>query len=172
MNDLTAHIVHQIERDNTARLPEVNVSKDQQHLLPSNGHAQFSVLGFRFGESAHDVGERAGSMGFRFVGCRQRSADAPDYVDCGLARDNGDSLTVTFLQGSLQRLDLNFRIENYDRVLKAIERDHGNPRIAEDDPLRGTAEWGSATGGFDISLGKTSDMKQGWMEATDLTLSY
>ena len=171
MNDLASLIVQQIERDHTTSLAEVNASKNQQPLVPSTGSGQISVLGFRFGESAHDMGEGADKMGFRLVGCHQRSADAPEYVDCGFARDNGDSLTVTFLQGSLQRLGLYFRIENYDRVLKAIERDHGNPRILEGEPLAGTAEWGSVTEGLDISLGKTSDTKQGWLEATDLAFS-
>ena len=183
MNDLASLIVQQTERDNTTSLAEVNASENRQPLVPSTGSGQISVLGFRFGESARDVGEDADKMGFRLVGCHQSGTDAPESVDCGFARDNGDSLTVTFLQGSLQRLDLNFRIANYDQVLKAIERDHGNPRIWEDGPLRGTAEWGSEAEGFSISLGKTYDTKewkaegspgqdpgkqQGWLQATEM----
>lgn len=126
-----------------------------------------SVLGFRFGESAHDMGKRAGAMGFRLVDCRQRSADAPEYVDCKLVRDSGDALTASLLEGRLQRLDLSFRLENYDQVLQAVERDHGIPRVWQTGPLKGTAEWGSAAEDFNISLGKTADMTAGWLDATD-----
>jgi uncharacterized RDD family membrane protein YckC len=171
LNDLTSHIIQQMERDNAVSLSnEVSALNNQQHLVPSTGFAQVSVLGFRFGESAKDMGERAGSMGFHLGDCDQRSANAPEYVDCQLARDNGDSLTVTFLKGGLQRLDLKFRIENYDQVLKAIQRDHGIPRLVV---LPGGTylEWGSLTGPFDIDLDRADDMKEGHLEAVDLSRS-
>ncbi len=145
-----------------------------QETVPEGTGLQFTrtpVLGFRFGESAHDMGERAGTLGFHLTACGQRSADTPDYVDCKLLRDNGDSLTISFLNGKLQRLELWFRIENYDQVLQAIERDHGSPRIIDSGSLQGTAEWGSVAEGVNISLGKTADMTQGWLDATEMTIS-
>ena len=129
--------------------------------------AQTSVLGFRFGESAKEMGARAGDLGFRLIDCQQqsvgyRSTDGEKAVECKLVRGNGDSLTATLFKGKLVDLTLSFRIEDYDQVLHEIEGDHGAP-----DTFGGTAQWGCHADGYIISLSKTADMTQGQLDAHD-----
>jgi hypothetical protein len=121
---------------------------------------QTSVLGFSLGESAEKMGARARDLGYRPIDCQQLGEGGKKYSECKFVRGNGDSLTAIFIKGKLKDLDFSFRIEDYDQVLQAIERDHGPGSFQG-----GYGQWGCHADGFIISLNKTPDMTRGTLSA-------
>jgi hypothetical protein len=143
------------------RVSDPTVSADKgSHASPRG-----VVLGFRLGESATDMARRAGEMGFTLTaeGCHKRNVDAPEYLDCYLTRGNGNRLEVSFLNGTLQRINLDFKMKDYDAVLKALERDEGVPRVDEN----GWNNWGSFADGYEIVLQDTYGGIDGSMSAVE-----
>lgn len=111
-----------------------------------------SVLGFRYGESALDVSQRAKFLGYSAEGCQQ-SARYVGETDCDFEGGIGNSIQAAFYNGGLEKLDILSTASVCDAILKEIEREHGNPLANPD----GTFWWGSSSDGFSISLSRSAD---------------
>ena len=135
---------------------------------PNQGWPNASLLGFRGGESPQDVSRHAADIGLTKVSVctyRQFEGEPPDtdYTDCKFSGKAGESMTVAFYRGQLQKAEYYFPVNRYGEILEAIKKANGNPRTTDpEDPAH--AFWGTYKEHFSIGIDKTANGNEGWAD--------